>query len=361
MKRREFMAGLGGAATAWPLSLRAQQAGRAIRLGFLGPTRNNPPAIAQYQAFHTQLGEFGFREGPNLIIEYQGVDDPRGPFVVAAELMRSHPDLIVAIGPEASLQAVVGASGFIPVVMIAVNFDPVARGYVSSLARPGGNITGLVFQQLELAQKQVELLTQAFPERTRLVMLFDGQSADQFAAAEQAAKALNLQVQALRLENPPYNVDAAFRDAASGKAQMVLVLSSPFFLPHQARNIESANTLRLPSMFIVKHWAEAGGLMAYGADFLLMYRRAADYVARILKGAKPSELSIEQASKFELVINLKTAKALGLDMAPSLRPRRRGHRMTPRPSAGASSSKQTVIKGTPIGAPRLAHWPIRIH
>jgi putative ABC transport system substrate-binding protein len=315
--RRAFIAALGGAA-AWPIVLRAQQAGRAIRLGFLGPTLNNAPAIAQFQAFHTQLEEFGFREGPNLIIDYQGVDDPRGPFVVAAELMRSKPDLIVAIGPEASLQAVVGASGFIPVVMIAVNFDPLARGYISSLARPGGNITGLVFQQLELAQKQVELLTQGFPDRTRLVTLFDGQSADQFGAAEQAGKALNLQVQALRLENPPYNVEAAFHEAASGRAQMVLVLSSPFFLPHQARIIELTNALRLPSMFIVKHWAEAGGLMAYGADFPVMYRRAADYVARILKGARPSDLSVEQASKFDLVINLKTAKALGLEILPSL-------------------------------------------
>ena len=122
------------------------------------------------------------------------VDDPRGPFVVAAELTRSRPDLIVASGPETSLQAVMGVSGFIPVVMIAINFDPLARGYVASLARPGGNITGLVFQQLELAQKQVELLTQAFPDRTRLAMLFDAQSADQFGAAERTARLLNRQM-----------------------------------------------------------------------------------------------------------------------------------------------------------------------
>jgi len=131
--------------------------------------------------------------------------------------MRSQPDLIVTTGPEASLQAVVGASGFIPVVMIAINFDPLERGYIPRLARPSGNITGLVFQQLELAQKQVELLTQAFPDRTRLAILFDAQSADHFGAAERAAKALNLQEQALRLENPPYDFAAAFRDAASGR------------------------------------------------------------------------------------------------------------------------------------------------
>ena len=180
--------------------------------------------------------------------------------------MRPQPDLIVTAGPETSFQAAVGASGFIPVVIIAINFDPLARGYIPSLARPEGNITGFVFQQLELARKQVELLTQAFPDKTRLALLFDAQSADQFGAAEPAAKALNLQVQALRLENPPYDLDAAFRGVASGGAQMVLVLSSPFFLPHLARIVELANAQRLPSMFIGKHWAQAGGLMAYGAE-----------------------------------------------------------------------------------------------
>jgi len=313
MRRREFITLLGGAAAS-PLAARAQQSSKLIRLGVLGPPLNNPPAITQYQAFRTQLEELGFREGRNVTIDYQGVDDPRGPFIVAAELTRAQPDLIVAIGPEAALQAVAGASGFVPVVMIAVNFDPLARGYITSLTHPGGNITGLVFQQLELAQKQVELLTQAFPEKTQLAMLFDGQSADQFGAAERAAKALNLQVHAIRLENPPYAVEAAFRGAISGGAQMVLVLSSPLFLPQRNRIAELANAHRLPSMFIAKHWVEARGLMAYGADFLVMFRRAADYVAKILKGAKPADLPVEQATKFELIVNLKTAKAIGIEL-----------------------------------------------
>ena len=165
MNRRKFITLLGGAAATWPLATRAQQSAKIPRLGVLGPTLNSPPSIAQYEAFHTRLGERGFREGQNLSIDYRGLGDPRGPFVVAAELVRSQPDLIVTIGPETSLQAVVGASGFIPVVMIAVNFDPLAVGYIPSLARPGGNITGVVFQQLELARKQVELLTQAWLHR----------------------------------------------------------------------------------------------------------------------------------------------------------------------------------------------------
>ena len=317
IERRKFLATLLGGAAAWPLAARAQQSGRLIRIGVLGPTLNNPPAVEQYQAFRTQLAELGFREGQNLTIDYLHLDDPRGPFVVAAELVRSRPDLIVTTGPETSLQAVVGASGFIPVVIIAINFDPLARGYIPSLARPEGNITGFVFQQLELAQKQVELLTQAFPDRTRLAMLFDALSG-QIDAAERAAKALNLQVHALRLENPPYDFDAAFRDGAAGGAQMALVLSSLFFLPQRARIVELANMHRLPSMFIVKHWVQAGGLMSYGADFPLMYRRAADYVAKILKGTKPADLPVEQATKFELVVNLKTARAIGIELPTAI-------------------------------------------
>jgi putative ABC transport system substrate-binding protein len=281
MKRREFVTLL-AAAAAWPTTALAQQSGTLIRLGFLGPTLNNPAATVPYEAFRTVLGEGGFREGQNLTIDYQSVDDPRGPFVVAAELTRSRPDLIVTSGPETSLQAVMGVSGFIPVVMIAINFDPLARGYIASLARPGGNITGFVFQQLELAQKQVELLSQAFPDRTRLAMLFDAQTADQFVAAERTAKLLNLQVQSLRLENPPYDFDAAIRGAASGDAQMLLILSSPFFLPYRARIIDAANAHHLPSMFIARYWDEAGGLMSYGPDFSGMYPRADEYLAKIM-------------------------------------------------------------------------------
>jgi putative ABC transport system substrate-binding protein len=171
-----------------------------------------------------------------------------------------------------------------------------------------------VFQQLELAQKQVEILTQAFPDRKKLAVLFDAQSADQFAAAEGAAKSLNLQVQPLKLENSPYDFEAAFRSAAAASAQMVLVLSSPLFAPQSARIAELAIAGRLPTMFIFKNYVEVGGLMSYGVDFPLMYRRAADDVAKIAKGAKPADLPIERADKFEFAVNLKTAKALGVKL-----------------------------------------------
>jgi len=260
------------------------------------------------------MREHGFSEAQNLSVTKGAVDDPRGPAVVVAELMRSQPDLIVALGPEVGLKAVVDASRTIPIVIVAVNYDPIARGYVSSLARPGGNITGVVFQQLELAQKQVELLTQALPGKTRLAILFDAQTADQFGAAERMAKSLDLQVQPSKLENPPYDFDAAFQSVTVGGAQMVLVLSSPHFVPQLQRIVELANARRLPTMFLVKIYVEAGGLMSYGVNFPSMFSRAADYVAKILKGAKPADLPVEQPNKFELVVNIKTAKALGIEL-----------------------------------------------
>src|SRR6266566_4934601 len=137
-----------------------------------------PSTSAQYQAFLAQLRELGFSEGQNLIVEYRRYDDARGPFAAVAEMMRSQVDLVVAAGPEVALQAVVGASGFIPIVILAVQYDPVERGYVTSLSRPGGNITGVFYRQIELAQKQLELLSEAFPERTRLAVLWDVDSAD---------------------------------------------------------------------------------------------------------------------------------------------------------------------------------------
>jgi len=304
--RREFITLLGGAAVAWPLAARAQQAGKVWRIGILGPSLNVSTMAAQHQAFLAELKALGFSEGKNFTIEFGRVDDPRGAFVAAAELMGSPMDLIWANGPEVALQAVVGASGFIPIVILAVNYDPIDRGYVSSLAHPGGNITGVFYRQPELAAKQVELLTQAFPNAIRLGVVWDALSADQFGAAEQVARARQLTLQPLKLENPPYDFAAAFQTLAQGRTQMVLVLSSPFFTEYRSQVTEAARANRLPAMFIFKSYVEVGGLMSYGVDQIPMYRRIAAYVAKIFDGAKAADLPVEQASKFELVVNLKT-------------------------------------------------------
>jgi putative ABC transport system substrate-binding protein len=321
MKRRELIAFAGGAVASSILSslaARAQSAARTFRIGVLGPALTNPAPIGYYNAFRAELRELGFFEGTNLAIEFRPQDDPRRTFAVAADLMRSRPELIVVTGGENALQAVVGASIAVPIVMIAVNYDPIERGYVASLARPGGNITGVVFRQMEFAGKQVELLAEAFPSRTRLAALFDAQTADLFGAAERAAKALRMQIAAIRLENLPYDFDAAFRDASAGGAQMALVLSSITFTRYRSEIAQSAIQHRMPAMYIARHYVEAGGLMSYGVDFTPMWRKAASYVGKILKGAKPADLPVELATKFQMALNLKTAKAMGLELPTSI-------------------------------------------
>ncbi len=318
MRRREFISLLGGAPVAWPLAAHGQQAGKVIRIGFIGASLNSSAMAAQYQAFLTELHELGFSEGRNIVVDYRRLDDPRGPFAVAAELMRLQVDLIVATGPEVALQAVVGASRSIPIVIMAVQYDPIERGYVSSLARPGGNITGVFYRQPELAAKQLELLTQTFPEKSRLAVLYDTNSADQFSAAEEAARSMPLELRPLKLEKPPYDFSAAFQTMAQGGAQMVLVLSSPFFVERRPEVAALAIEHRLPTMFVFKSYVEAGGLMSYGVEQLAMYRRIGLYVAKILNGTKPADLPVEQPTKFELIVNLKTAKALGIELPTSI-------------------------------------------
>jgi putative tryptophan/tyrosine transport system substrate-binding protein len=313
LKRREFIGLLGGAAV-WPLTARAQQGDKIARIGFLSNARDSTAQISNYEAFLSQMREQGFREGENFIVEYRALTDPRGPFASAADLLRTLPDLILVTGPEVALQAVVGASRAIPVVFLAVQYDPVERGYVASLARPGGNITGIFLRQLELAGKQLEILIEAFPQATRVAVLFDSHTADQFQEAERTAQALNIQLQPLKLEKPPYDFEPTFQRAI---ADAVLILSSPYFTQHAHQIGELAIAHRLPTMFTFRLYVEAGGLMSYGVDFPAMFRRTADYVTRILKGAKPSDLPIEQAAKFKTVVNLKTAKAIGIELPTS--------------------------------------------
>jgi putative ABC transport system substrate-binding protein len=317
VKRREFISLLGGAAAAWPRAARAQQAAR-LRIGvFAGAT--NPVIGPAYRAFLDELRRLGFNEGQNLTIDLHRTDqDLAALSKEAADMVRAKPDLLAALGSGPVLQACVAASRSIPIVFVANNYDPIARGYVQSLAKPGGNVTGVFLRQTELAEKQVELLTQAFPDRTRLAVLWDAVSADQFAAAEHRAKLLGLDVYSRKLENPPYSFEAAIQSVVDAKSNMMLVLSSPFFGRQRDRIAELSIRQRLPAMFVFKGYAEVGGLMSYGADNVAMYRQAATYVAKILKGAKPAELPVEQPNKYEMVVNLKTAKAMGLELPTAI-------------------------------------------
>ena len=322
IERRKFLATLGGAAAGWPLAARAQQAGRTYRVAIVAvnPTGGPGPVMGRgVPALLDELRQLGFSEGQNLTMDYRSTNKPVAQFALdLAEMVRAKPDVIVTGGAEPQLQAVMPVSGLIPIVFWANNFDPIERGYVKSLARPGGNLTGVFTRQPELAEKQVELLTQTFPERTRLGALWDAGTADQFSAAERRARALGRDLTAVKLETTPYDFEVAFRTLAEASSQALLVLSGPTFAIHTKTIAELALKYRLPGMFILRTYVDVGGLMSYGVDIDASFRRVANIVAKILNGAQPGDLPVEQPVKYELVINLKTAKAIGIELPTSL-------------------------------------------
>jgi len=301
-----------------PLTAEAQQPAQVRRIGILGPFLT-PERERNREAFRQSLRDLGWVEGQNLLIESRyaegGVEQLP---ILAAELVRFQVEVIVTVG--GATPAAKDATDTIPIVMSARDYDPIALGYVTGLARPGGNITGVVEQRLELTAKQLELLKAAFPTLTRVAILWDDASADQLRAAEAAARSLGVQLQALELRHPPYEFAGAFAAATQGQAEALWVLASPIFgmRVQYEQIVDLAARSRLPTMFGISDGARAGGLMAYDVHGGELWRRVADYVDKILKGTKPANLPVEQPMKFEFVINLKTAKALGLTMPPHL-------------------------------------------
>jgi putative ABC transport system substrate-binding protein len=314
MRRRAFLSILGGLAT-WPLPLRAQSSGKPPRIGVFAASATNRVMGPAYRAFLDELRRAGFTEGENLLVDHKPSEQHLPALSEQAEAMaRANVDVLVALGAEPALQACLRASRTIPIIFVANNYDPIARGYVRSLAKPGGNVTGVFLRQTELAEKQVELLTQALPGRTRLGVLWDYISADQFEPAERRAKLLRLEVHSRKMQDPPYDLEAAYRTLADARADMLLVLTSPFFAMQREQLVNLATRQRIPTMFIFKEYVLAGGLMSYGADPAAMYRQGGTLVGKILKGAKPNDLPVEQPTKFEMAVNLKTAKALGIEL-----------------------------------------------
>jgi putative ABC transport system substrate-binding protein len=319
MRRREFIGLIGSATVAWPLTARAQQAQQVARIGFLGPAPENPLLAATYPVFRAELHKLGFTEGQNLTIEYRRMDEGASKaFAGATELIRANVDLVVAFGPELALKAAIAASQTVPIVMIAVNFDPMASGYVRDIARPERNITGLVSRAPELAAKQLGLLMEAFPDVKPIAALWEQASAEQFDAAQRAAQSMHIELRSHKVENLPFDFDAAFRAIAQDGSRMVLVLSGPTFAAQRVHIADLAMRYRLPTMFTFKYYVEAGGLMSYGVDTVPIMRRAASFVAKILRGAKPSDLPVEQPTNFEFALNLKTAKAIGVSVPTSI-------------------------------------------
>jgi len=316
--RRAFVTG--SIALLAPLGAEAQLAAMAsARIGFLGNSDSNTEG-GLLNGFRQGLQDFGLIEGRTITIEYRWAEGnpERLPFL-AAELARIKCDVIVVSGSPA-VRAAQQATKTIPIVIMALLVDPVRAGFVASFSRPGGNITGVASQYEEIGAKQMQLLTEAIPGITRLVLLRDAANPGAGLTATAAANAATkLGVNARLIEvRQPSEFDSAFQAAREGRAQAIHILPSPFFSAHRRALIKLAETHRLPALYEFRQYVEDGGFMSYGVDIREMYRRSASFVERILKGATPGELPIERPTKFELVINLKTAKALGLTIPPSL-------------------------------------------
>jgi putative ABC transport system substrate-binding protein len=259
-------------------------------------------------------------EGHNIVIEFRHADGQieRLP-ELAAELVRLNVDVIVA-APDVSIEAAKRATKTIPIVMAVCLDDPVERGFVASLARPGGNITGLSSLQQELLGKRLEILKTAMPQLSRVAVLWteDMRSPAHLRALEVAAGAVGVELQLLLLRGPDPDFESAFRAATRDGASALMTVSGPAIFAHRARIVDLAAKSHLPGLYEAREFVEAGGLVAYGVSLPDMHRRAALYVHKILQGAKPTDLPVEQPTKFDLVINLKTARALGLTIPSSL-------------------------------------------
>jgi putative tryptophan/tyrosine transport system substrate-binding protein len=318
--RRAFIAVLAGGLLAAPRVPEAQQAAKVARIGYLAANLAANPHLQE--AFRQGLRDLGYVEGRSVVIEYRFAEGKFERFpALAAELVALKVDVIVAPGTPAALAAK-QATRTLPIVF-PVAVDPVQSGLVASLARPGGNVTGLSALIPELVGKCLEQLTQAVPGVSRVAVLWqpggidERTEQDQLKGAEVAARALGVRLQFVEARGPAV-LDRAFSDMTRARAGALTVLTSVMFVNERRRLVDLAAKNRLPAVYAQSEFVDTGGLMAYGPNLADLFRRAATYVDKILKGAKPGDLPVEQPTKFELAINLKTAKALGLTMPPSL-------------------------------------------
>ena len=296
----------------------AQSVAKMPRIGILTRAFDPHAPSSLYEVFRQGLRDLGYVEGQSITLEYRSAEgqDERLP-TLAAELVSLKVDIILAEGAPA-VRAAQHATGTIPIVFPAV-LDPVSQGLVASLARPGGNTTGVTFQDPELMGKRLELLKEAVPGVTRVAYLWVATALTPRALqeTETAAHALGVQLQPLEVR-APYPFDQAFATMVAARPDALITQPSEVFLGRRTQIVDLAAQTQLPGIFPEREFAEAGGLMAYGSSIAANFRRAATYVDKILKGAKPADLPVEQPTKFEFVINLKTAKALGLTIPPTI-------------------------------------------
>jgi len=317
MRRRDFIKGIAGSAAAWPLAAHAQQAGKTYKIGWLSAgSFERSPAPA---AFLDALRELGWIEGKTFAFERRYAENrPERLPELAAELVQLNVDVIVGVATLAPLAAK-RATTTIPIIMTNAG-DPLGTGLADSLARPSGNVTGMSLMAPELSGKRLELLKELLPRLARVAVLWNAAnpySALVFKQVQAASGTLGIEVQSLELRQPD-DFDGAFETMQRQHPDSLVTVEDPLTFNHRKRIADFAAGQQLPSLSGQSEFAAAGGLMSYGANQADLFRRAAGYVDKILKGAKPADLPVQQPSKFELVINLKTAKALGITIPPSL-------------------------------------------
>ena len=307
MKRREFIMVVGGAA-AWPLAARAQQQPKMLRVGFVGIQPREAPL---YTTFLKRMAELSYQEGRNFAFDYIQTPDLEGYEKNYRELAARKVDVFLAVGNERALRAALSAADGKPIAFLAIDFDPLAKGYVANLSRPGGNVTGIFVRQVELAAKRVEIAREAFPRATVVGIAFDTVSREQRDAAAEAARKLGLEPRMIEVKGQQ-DYGAAFNAMDDARRQPIILPAGPMFFRDREAIAQALLERRIPSIAAFRENTEAGALISYGFDLMGLFYDIASYVHRIAGGAKPSDMPIEQSPRFYMAVNLKTAASLGV-------------------------------------------------
>jgi putative tryptophan/tyrosine transport system substrate-binding protein len=314
VQRRDFIKGIAGLATTLPFAAHAQQPAN-LHIGIVTIQSRTTPI---YAAFDQRLRELGHVEGQNLVTDYLNPEtQPEGVAGAIKELVRRNVDIIVA-PYESTVKSAIAASDTVPIVMIATEYDPLALGYVKSLAKPGGRVTGVFLQQIELASKRLQILKDTLPRFEAATIFWDSLSQYQWKATSSAAESFGLRLAGVELLKQPYDYEGALASVPPDHQSVLITPIAPAFYRDRERLAQFSIRHRIASMFTVREFVDAGGLISYGPDFPAMFRRVAEYVDRIAKGTKPADMPVEQPTKFELVINRKTARTIGLDIPNQL-------------------------------------------
>jgi len=310
MRRREFITLLGGAAAAWPLAARAQQH-KMLRVGFVGMQPRDAP---HYANFLKRMAELGYQEGRNFTFDYIQTPNVEGYEKNYRELAVRKVDVFLAVGNEPALRAALSAADGKPIAFLAIDFDPLAKGYVANLSHPGGNVTGIFVRETELAAKRVEIAREAFPRATLVGIAFDTLSREQGDAAAEAARKLGLEPRMVEVKGEQ-GYAGAFGAMDNARGQPIILPAGGMFLRDRAAIAQALLEHRIPSIAAFRENMEAGALISYGFDLMGLFYDIASYVQRLAAGAKPSDMPIEQSPRFYMAVNLKTAASLGVSLS----------------------------------------------